>query len=55
VHPQVGHCILLFAALLVALDRGGDGIQKILIAKRLAQEIDEPSSRAPSSEYRHVR
>jgi hypothetical protein len=40
---QVCEPILLFTPFVVALDRGGDGIQKILI------------SRAPSWEYRHVR
>src|SRR5262249_42920208 len=38
--PQVGNRTLVLTPPLVALDRGRDGIQKILIAKRFWQEID---------------
>jgi hypothetical protein len=38
--PQVRERILMLAPLLIALDRSRDGIQKILIAKRLGEEID---------------
>src|SRR4029450_11507484 len=37
---QVREPVLLFTAFFIALDRGRDGIQKILIAKRLSEEID---------------
>src|SRR6266508_777074 len=37
---EVREPILLFTAFFIALDRGRDGIQKILIAKWLGEEID---------------
>src|SRR5215475_3757792 len=38
--PQVRDRIFMFTPLLVALNRSRDGIQKVLVAKRLGEEID---------------
>src|SRR5262249_40080229 len=37
----------MFTPFLIALDRGRNGIQKILIAKRLAEEIDSDGLQGP--------
>src|SRR5262249_23132701 len=47
---QVRDRILKFTPLLVALDRGRDGIQKILVAKWLGEEIDSAGLHGP---HRH--
>src|SRR5947208_4287589 len=48
--PQVSNRILKLTPLLVALDRGRNGIQKILIAKWLGEEIDSAGLHGP---HRH--
>src|SRR5215218_7643014 len=47
---QVREPVLLLTAFFIALDRGRDGIQKILIAKRLGEEIDGTGLHGP---HRH--
>src|SRR5215471_16412353 len=41
----------MFTPFLIALDRGCNGIQKILVAKRLGEEIETAQSRQPDVEY----
>src|SRR5262244_292124 len=48
--PYVGHRIVMFTPFLIALDRSRNGIQKILIAKRLGEEIDSAGLHGP---HRH--
>src|ERR1700722_3537726 len=47
---QLGDHMLMLAALLITLDRSCDGIQKILVAKRLSKEVDGASFHGP---HRH--